>query len=103
MSDTPETDEASFDYDARAEYWVDAEFAKKLERERDALKERIAKFPEIGASYLCKDSNCEVLVTEVGITVLTEFLHKPWKTKDFRLIHVKKWDPSKFVKLEESK
>ena len=42
MSETPETDEASFDYDARAEYWVDAEFARKLERERDALKKQLA-------------------------------------------------------------
>jgi hypothetical protein len=41
MSETPETDEASFDYDARAEYWVDAEFARKLERERDALKKAL--------------------------------------------------------------
>jgi hypothetical protein len=40
MSDTPETDEASFDYDARAEYWVDAEFARKLERERNEYKRR---------------------------------------------------------------
>jgi len=40
MSDTPETDEASFDYDARAEYWVDANFARKLERERDEYKRR---------------------------------------------------------------
>lgn len=40
MSDTPETDEASFDYDAQAEYWVDSEFAKKLERERDEYKRR---------------------------------------------------------------
>jgi hypothetical protein len=42
MSDTPETDEAAFDYDARAEYWVDAEFARKLERERDALKKQLS-------------------------------------------------------------
>ena len=40
MTDTPETDEASFDYDAQAEYWVDAEFARKLERERDEYKLR---------------------------------------------------------------
>ncbi len=38
MSDTPETDEASFDYDAQCEYWVDAEFARKLERERNEYK-----------------------------------------------------------------
>lgn len=38
MNDTPETEDAMFDYDAQAEYWVDSEFAKKLERERNALK-----------------------------------------------------------------
>ena len=40
MSDTPETDEATFDYDAQCEYCVDAEFARKLERERDEYKHR---------------------------------------------------------------
>jgi hypothetical protein len=38
MSDTPETEDAIFDYDSQAEYWVDSEFAKKLERERDEAR-----------------------------------------------------------------
>ena len=42
MSDTPETDEALFDYDSQCEYWVDAEFARKLERERNALKKQLS-------------------------------------------------------------
>jgi hypothetical protein len=42
MSDTSETDAASFDYDTQCEYWVDAEFARKLERERDALKKQLS-------------------------------------------------------------
>jgi hypothetical protein len=37
-ADTPEADEASFDYDAQCEYWVASEFARKLERERDYYK-----------------------------------------------------------------
>ena len=60
MSDTPETDEASFlkcpecgsrDYGSQREYWVDAEFAARLERERDALKKALLSlvldFPEL--------------------------------------------------------
>jgi len=52
MSDTPETDEESFDYDARAEYWVDAEFARKLERERDALKKQLSEIEKYGAEEI---------------------------------------------------
>jgi hypothetical protein len=32
MSDTPLTDAATFDYDLQCEYWVDADFARRLER-----------------------------------------------------------------------
>ena len=73
MSDTPETDAASFDYDARAEYWVDAEFARKLERamnnnrqiaekyearyfstlaERDELKKQISEIEKYGTEEI---------------------------------------------------
>jgi len=38
MSDTPETDEASFEYDDQCSPVVDAEFARKLERERDEAR-----------------------------------------------------------------
>jgi predicted nucleic acid-binding Zn-ribbon protein len=38
MSDTPETDEASFEYDEQCSPVVDAEFASRLERERDETK-----------------------------------------------------------------
>jgi len=38
MSDTPETEDAMFDHDLHCEYWVDSEFAKKLERERNEYK-----------------------------------------------------------------
>ena len=41
MSDTPETDAAYFEYDEQCEYWVPAELARKLERERDALKKAL--------------------------------------------------------------
>jgi predicted nucleic acid-binding Zn-ribbon protein len=39
MSDTPETDEASFEYDEQCSPVVDAEFAARLERERDKARE----------------------------------------------------------------
>lgn len=52
MSDTPETDEASFDYDAKCEYWVDAEFARKLERERDALKKQLSEIEKYGTEEI---------------------------------------------------
>jgi predicted nucleic acid-binding Zn-ribbon protein len=38
MSDTPETDEASFEYDEQCSPVVDAEFASRLERERDEAR-----------------------------------------------------------------
>jgi hypothetical protein len=38
MSDTPETDAASFDYDQQCSPVVDAEFAARLERERDEAR-----------------------------------------------------------------
>lgn len=38
MSDTPETDEASFEYDEQCSPVVDAEFAARLERERDETR-----------------------------------------------------------------
>jgi hypothetical protein len=49
MSDTPETDEASFDYNAQAEYWVDAEFAKKLERERDEARRQASVWEKLAS------------------------------------------------------
>jgi hypothetical protein len=57
MSDTPETDEALFDYDSQCEYWVDAEFARKLERERNALKKQLS---EIDAWELLKEARAEI-------------------------------------------
>ena len=38
MSDTPETDAAAFDYDEQCSPVVDAEFASRLERERDEAR-----------------------------------------------------------------
>jgi hypothetical protein len=52
MSETPETDAASFDYDAQCEYWVDAEFARKLERERDALKKQLSEIEKYGVEEI---------------------------------------------------
>jgi hypothetical protein len=38
MSDTPETDSESFEYDQQCSPVVDAEFAARLERERDEAR-----------------------------------------------------------------
>ena len=42
MSDTPETQAEQFEYDQQCSPVVDAELARKLERERDALKKQLA-------------------------------------------------------------
>jgi len=38
MNDTPETDSESFEYDGQCKPVVDAEFASRLERERDKAR-----------------------------------------------------------------
>lgn len=56
MSETPETDKESFEYDEQCKPAVDAEFAAKLERERDALKLKNAKLYNLA----------ELAIEEVG-------------------------------------
>jgi predicted nucleic acid-binding Zn-ribbon protein len=38
MSDTPETDEECFEYDNQCDPVVDADFARRLERDRDKVR-----------------------------------------------------------------
>lgn len=46
MTDTPETDAATFDpFDGQGGEVVDADFARALERERNALRERLSNDP----------------------------------------------------------
>jgi hypothetical protein len=54
MSDTPETDEASFDYDAQCDYWVDAEFARKLERSMNKKQQIAEKYEALLFSTLAE-------------------------------------------------
>jgi hypothetical protein len=104
MSDTPETDALGtftvFDH-AGQPYQSDlvpGDFARRLERERDALKKQVDQTPKVGDVYTLKANNLDVVITDVKISIEFKSMFSCKKNGVLAMKHSRYWEPEEFYK-----